>query len=177
MTSNITTQSSSFLPTTTYYPQEPEQFRIQLTTFSQQVANRVNLRTIGVHESVILVPGVSPQPNEAVVLQTGESWQSANLNLPNNRRQPFRAVFYATPNSGAGNTIYDTGLDLSNVEFTKIFATANKATNGIKTTLNYNDGANILFFFISGNSIVVQKNNAYFDGAVITFILEYMQAS
>lgn len=177
MTSTTTTQSNSFLPTSTYYPPDPEQMRIQLTFFSQQVASRVNSRTIGIHEAVVLVSGVSPQPNEAVVLQTGESWQAADLNTPNRRRQPLRAVFYATPNAGLGNTIFDTGLDFSNVEFTKIFATANHATNGIISTLNYNDGTNIFFFFISGNSIVVQKNNAYFDGAVITFILEYMQSS
>lgn len=176
MTSNITTQSSSFLPTTTYYPEEPDQFRIQLTTFSQQVANRVNLRTIGVHESVILIPGISPQPNQAVVLQTGESWQSANLNLPNNRRQPFRAVFYATPNNGSGTTTFDTGLDFSNAEFTKMYATMNFGVSGT-TILNYNDGTSIVSFFIDGNIIKVFKNNTAFDNATITFILEYMQAS
>lgn len=110
MTISPINSQSSFLPTTTVFPTDYDELIIRLTKNYSDTANFLNIREIGIYETIEIL--------------TGEQW--SNPGQPSNRRQAFRKIFIfgaIAPGASLPITHGITGV----TSFTNIYGTVNTA--------------------------------------------------
>ena len=160
-------QNSQYMNTTwVFNPKDDKDFNITLTRFAADAANRVNRRTIGIHDTQTIT--------------TGESWppipSNNATNINTQRTQTFRTVyaFPITPHGTSTTTIIPHGLTLTNTLLAKSFCTLSDPLFQTFLAANYYDGTNIVSYVITATNIVVTTNTSFVDGYNCIIIIEYL---
>lgn len=109
MTYSPSNSEAPFLPTSIYFPNDFDEMRVKLLEINRNIANNMNIRKIGVFETVEFI--------------AGESW--FNESNSQNKRGSFRKVFsIGTIAAGATYTQAHGITGFSTLKFVDIYGTA-----------------------------------------------------
>jgi hypothetical protein len=150
---------SPYIPTSTYLPQDPEQFRIKFSELYRQLGYAVNIREIAIYDPVEFL--------------TGQQWFDPNNNQ--NKRQTFRKVFPITDASLIFNH------NISNItNITHYYGTGFDSGTGLHYPIPYVDVTNVanqISISVSATQIIITKG-AFAPPAITSgfLILEYLNS-
>lgn len=136
MTFNANVQKSPYLRVQRNFPQDPQALTVEINKSYVDIANVVNVRTIGIF------------PINAPV-STGETWF---ISGESGRQQTLRQVYTFT---AAGNIAH--GINLANITgFTRIYGTFTDGTNWYPLPyVDVSAANNQVNIYVSGSNIVI----------------------
>ncbi len=153
---------TAFLPTTFYFPEEPDQLREQLNLKYTDITQRLNSKDIGSYE--------------LLEVQNGQTWFGDN---PRNKREAFRKVinFGVLPNATSKSVAH--GINFTaNYQVTKILgvSTSGGGFNAIPLPFASPVLANNISVEVDGTNVTVTTgiNRPGFSKTVI--VLEYLKS-